>query len=617
MHVLFFNRSYFPDQTATGRLLTALAEGLVRDHGFRVTVITGPPLASSIGGPGAPSSWPHCERRNGVTILRTAGSRFDKARFAGRATNYVTYFLTATLRGLRGRRPDVVVALTDPPIIGIAAWLAARRHGAPFVMAFQDLFPEVAALLPDFHSPTINGALELVNRWLVRRAAVNVALGETMRDRLVEGKRAPADRTVVIPHSADTSAVKPGPKDNPFARRHGLHDRFVVMHSGNLGLAQNLETLVEAAALVAGGPTADDVVFVLQGDGVLRHQLEAQVNVLGLGNVRFLPFAAESELGESFASADVFVVALQAGLAGYIVPSKLYGILAAGRPYIAAVDDGSEVAALTRTHGCGEVIAPGRAADLAEAILRLKGTPEVRSRMGEASRRLSASFDRRLHIARYATLIRDVRRNRPRTSRLKRGFDVLLSATGLLCSLPVSLPAAVAIKLADGGPIFYSQERAGLRGRPFLAYKFRSMIPDAEAAVGARQATEHDARVTNVGRWLRRTAMDELPQLWNILRGDMSFVGPRALRPGEIESTGHGTFEALEDVPGYAERSRVVPGLTGLAQIYARRDLPRRQKFRYDRLYADRQSFGLDLRLILLSFWISARGRWEVRGRKF
>jgi lipopolysaccharide/colanic/teichoic acid biosynthesis glycosyltransferase len=116
---------------------------------------------------------------------------------------------------------------------------------------------------------------------------------------------------------------------------------------------------------------------------------------------------------------------------------------------------------------------------------------------------------------------------------------------------------------------------------------------------------------------MRATAMDELPQLWNIFRGDMSFVGPRALRPGEIEAESGGVLTKLEDVPGFEHRIRVRPGLTGIAQVYARRDLPRRQKFRYDRLYVERGSFWLDVRLILLSFWISVQGTWEVRGRKY
>jgi lipopolysaccharide/colanic/teichoic acid biosynthesis glycosyltransferase len=197
----------------------------------------------------------------------------------------------------------------------------------------------------------------------------------------------------------------------------------------------------------------------------------------------------------------------------------------------------------------------------------------------------------------------------------KRALDVCLSGVGLLLSAPIWAALAAIIKLEDGGPVFYTQDRVGEGGRVFTVFKFRSMIPNAEAVVGALQATEHDPRVTRIGRIMRATAMDELPQLWNIFRGDMSFVGPRALRPGEIEAS-DGAFIALEDIPGYAERCRMRPGLTGVAQIYAPRDVGRRNKFRYDRLYARRESFWLDVRLILLSFWITFRGRWEHRGSK-
>ena len=197
----------------------------------------------------------------------------------------------------------------------------------------------------------------------------------------------------------------------------------------------------------------------------------------------------------------------------------------------------------------------------------------------------------------------------------KRALDMGLAGVGLIVSAPLWGLFAAAVKLEDGGPVFYAQDRVGLGGRPFGALKFRSMIPDAEAKVGALQATHGDPRVTRVGRLLRATAMDELPQLWNIFRGDMSFVGPRPLRLHEIEVNGSGQTELIEDVPGFTERCLVRPGLTGVAQIYASRSLPRRHKFRYDRLYIRGQSFWLDLRLIAFSFWISATGTWERRGR--
>src|SRR5262249_7496709 len=142
------------------------------------------------------------------------------------------------------------------------------------------------------------------------------------------------------------------------------------------------------------------------------------------------------------------------------------------------------------------------------------------------------------------------------------------------------------------------------------------MTPHADPLVGSRQAVADDPRVTRIGRWLRVTAVDELPQLWSILVGDMSFVGPRALLPAEIETHGNGELVAAADIPGYMARQQVTPGLTGVAQIYADRDLPRRHKFRYDLIYVRKQSFWLDIRLIVLSLWITARGKWEHRGDK-
>jgi len=199
---------------------------------------------------------------------------------------------------------------------------------------------------------------------------------------------------------------------------------------------------------------------------------------------------------------------------------------------------------------------------------------------------------------------------------MKRLFDMVVAGAGLLVLSPVALLIAIAIKLDDGGPVFFRQDRVGLGGRVFPAFKFRSMVTDAERHTGAVQATVGDPRVTRVGRVLRATAFDELPQLWNILRGDMSVVGPRPLRPGEADTTAAGVLLPLDAIPGYEARHRVRPGLTGLAQIYAPRDLPRTGKFRYDLLYQRRAGLWLDVRLILLSFWITARGRWEDRGSK-
>jgi lipopolysaccharide/colanic/teichoic acid biosynthesis glycosyltransferase len=198
---------------------------------------------------------------------------------------------------------------------------------------------------------------------------------------------------------------------------------------------------------------------------------------------------------------------------------------------------------------------------------------------------------------------------------MKRLFDVIVSAAGLIVFAPAAVLIAIAIKLEDGGPVFYTQDRVGKDCRVFPAYKFRSMIVDAERMTGAVQAAKNDPRMTGVGRLLRATAFDELPQLWNILRGDMSVVGPRPLRPGESDTTAGGVQLPLSAIPGYEARHRVRPGLTGIAQVYAPRDLPRNGKFRYDLLYLRRGGFCMDLGLIVKSFWITAGARWEDRRR--
>jgi lipopolysaccharide/colanic/teichoic acid biosynthesis glycosyltransferase len=198
----------------------------------------------------------------------------------------------------------------------------------------------------------------------------------------------------------------------------------------------------------------------------------------------------------------------------------------------------------------------------------------------------------------------------------KRVLDVALAGLGLLVSLPVSLLLAAAIVADDGGPVFYAQERVGLRGETFTGLKFRSMRPLADGEA-RHQAAEREAdRITPVGRLMRATALDELPQLWNIFRGDMSFVGPRALMPREAEPGSDGRPVPLEEVPGFRERHSVRPGLTGMAQVHLRRDATRLQKFRYDLLYVRTRTLGLDLSLIARSVWISLRGAWPEVGRE-
>jgi len=197
------------------------------------------------------------------------------------------------------------------------------------------------------------------------------------------------------------------------------------------------------------------------------------------------------------------------------------------------------------------------------------------------------------------------------TDPVKRAADVLFALAGLLLTAPAWLVLPVLIRLEDGGPVLYAQERVGKGGERFRSWKFRSMRPRREEEGPLSQAGQEADRITRVGAFMRPRALDEIPQLWNILRGDMSLVGPRALLPEEIEGrTEDDEPVRLEELPGYGERHSVRPGLTGLAQTHAARDRPHRQKFHYDILYVRNRGLWLDVKLVVRSVGISLLGGW-------
>ena len=396
LRVCYFNRSYWPDTGATGQLLTELAEDLVAKHGIDVTVVAGYP-------PSAAGDLASSEVRNGVRIVRARGTRVSQRSFAGRATNYLTYFMSAFWIALRLPKQDVTVALTDPPIIGLAALAARPRRGMVFYC--QDIFPQVAGLLEDFKSDLINDTLERLNRFLVRRAKRIVSLGETMSARLVDGKGADPAKITVIQNWADTSAIVPSEKVNQFSSAHDLDRRFVVLHAGNIGLSQNLDVVIDAAEILK---PRTDIAIVFIGDGNRRQALESAAQTRGLENVRFIPFQPRAVLRWTYATSDVCLVSLKPGLAGYIVPSKLYPILAAGRPYIAAVEPLSEVAALTERHRCGVLVAPGDAAALASTIVALADDRQSRETMGLRAREAAELFARDRQVAAHAQVLQQV-----------------------------------------------------------------------------------------------------------------------------------------------------------------------------------------------------------------
>jgi colanic acid biosynthesis glycosyl transferase WcaI len=290
-------------------------------------------------------------------------------------------------------KPDVVLCMTDPPFLGAAAYLVARRHRAPLVVVSQDVFPEIAVQLGRLDNRAAIGLLRTLVSFYLRKADRIVAIGETMRERL-EAKGAPPARLRVIPNWVDIGAINPEPKENAWAIEHGLAGKFVVMHSGNVGHAQDLDTLIRATTLLRD---LDDLHVLIVGNGARRSELAA------------LAARVEADKVEFLSSADIHVVGLARGLAGFVVPSRLYGVLAAGRPVIVAAEASTETAAVVSEAGAGVVVPPGRVAELAAAIRAAHDGEYDLAAMGARARAYAeVAASRETAFARYRNVLAEV-----------------------------------------------------------------------------------------------------------------------------------------------------------------------------------------------------------------
>jgi colanic acid biosynthesis glycosyl transferase WcaI len=258
-----------------------------------------------------------------------------------------------------------VVLVCSPPLtIGLSAWLIGLAHRAPFVYIVQELYPDIAVRLGVLRNRSLLRVLYALERFVYRRAARVTAIAPGMRRRLLE-KGVPGEKAILIPNFVDTSRLAPLPKDNPFARERGLVDSFVVSYAGNMGLAQGLETLLDAARLLREEP---GIRFLILGEGVLRDALQQRVRDEVLNNVLFLPHQPFERMAEVYGTSDLNLVPLAAEAGGDALPSKVYRILACARPILALADEGSDLAAFVRETGCGLVVPPARPRELAEAL---------------------------------------------------------------------------------------------------------------------------------------------------------------------------------------------------------------------------------------------------------
>ena len=406
MRVVLVNRFAYPDEAATSRMMSSLAFGLAA-RGLAAGGAEVHMIASRQSHDGS-MSFPETETVRGVTFQRVATARFGRKNLAGRAANYLTFHLSAGLRIRRlARAGDVVIVGTDPPLLSVTAALALAGTGASLVNWMLDLFPEAAIRLGLLPADSL--AVRLLCRLRdksLREARLNVAPIGRMAELLI-GRGVPSGNLVVMHQWSDGEAIRPlDPFDNPLREAWGLKDKVVVGYSGNFGRVHEFGTMLDAAERLRH---RTDILFMFIGDGQKRVWIEEEVRRRKLGNVQMKPLQPRDKLCQSLGAADVHLVSLIPELEPCSVPSKFYGILAAGRPTLFVGDPDGEIARIIARTGCGATVAIGRDAELVAEIVSLADSPSVREAMGRAARQtFDAEFREGVGIAAWQRLLADL-----------------------------------------------------------------------------------------------------------------------------------------------------------------------------------------------------------------
>jgi len=323
------------------------------------------------------------DRRGSIKVIRTwLLVRGDKRDVGKRFVAYATFNVTSTLAALCIGRQDVVITPSPPLTIGLSGWLLAAFWRAAFIYNVQDIYPDAAIKLGLLRNACAVRFFEWLERFVYARADAVTVLSDDFKHNLL-AKRVAADKVVLIPNPVDTEFLRPCERENNFAVRNDLVGRFVVLYAGNVGLAQGVETLVDATALV----TIPGILVLVVGAGAELGQVRARAEAqLHDDRMRFLPFQPRDEVPLLYASADAAVVLLRVGMGNTSTPSKLFTIMAMGKPVIASVDRETEVWRLVESVGCGVCVPPDDPRALAEAIDALAAAPDRAQAMGAKGR---------------------------------------------------------------------------------------------------------------------------------------------------------------------------------------------------------------------------------------
>jgi glycosyltransferase involved in cell wall biosynthesis len=394
VHILILNEYYPPDTSATAKMASIVAEALAQKH--RVTVVAGRPSYD----PDERYAYSLLRRtvRNGVTVECVGSTAFSRHKMAGRVSNYLSYLALAVPRAL-SIRADVILAMTDPPVEGIAAAFVAQLKRWPFVYNIRDMYPDMA----------LGGGIvgdrgwvrlwEKMHRWALRRALRVIVLGEDMRERILR-KGIDAARVAVIRDGTMIPETLANQSD-PVAQEIRGGFPFVAVHAGNLGFYGAWDTLLQAAKLLEG----ENIGIVFVGEGANRERLQRAAQ--GSANVRFLPFRPAAEIPLVMAAGDVHIICVRRGLEGVVVPSKLYSVLAAGRPVLAVAAEESDVVRIVREARCGLAADPDDPAAVAAALRKLRDEPGELMSMGQRAREAAKNYVRVNELKRFVAVIED------------------------------------------------------------------------------------------------------------------------------------------------------------------------------------------------------------------
>jgi lipopolysaccharide/colanic/teichoic acid biosynthesis glycosyltransferase len=588
MKILILTQWFEPEPGCKGLLF---ARELVA-RGHEVEVLTGFP--NYPGGKIYPGYRIHPwarERLDGIDVLRVALYPSHNNSGLHRIFNYVSFSISAAVFGAALiRKPDVMYVYHPPITVGFAAAVIGVLRMTPFVYDIQDLWPDTVAASGMMSNPRALGLLGSLCKLVYRRASHIAVLSPGFKETLARRGVSP-DKIDVIYNWCDETVFKGDYKSR--VRLASSADKLSILFAGTMGTAQGLDSVLQAAQIcLRTAPTAE---FVFVGGGVERARLEKMAEEMKLDNVRFMPRQPMHAMGGILAGADVLLVHLKDDpLFRITIPSKTQAYLAAGKPILMGVR--GDAADLVKQSQSGVLCEPGDPQSIAEAVKELAGAgPERLAAMGHNGR---AFYDRELSISigveKFDRVFKAAAdpspglRNRQSGWRfwIKTLFDRSAALCGLIVLSPLFIGVSVLVWLSMGRPVLFRQRRPGRFAKPFMLLKFRTMSDGRDE--GEKLLPDAD-RLTGVGRLLRATSFDELPQLWNVLRGDISLVGPRPL-----------LMEYLSRYsPEQARRHDVMPGITGWAQINGRNALTWEEKFALDVSYVNNWSLGLDALILL------------------